>query len=422
MAMFMDLPSEVCENILLNLGPVLIVRFQRVCRAARALVRASVKLQYILACFRAGVVDCPSGTRFTTAEKLHRVRQWHAAWKRPTPDLRQETILRPKNGAFTIFQTSGPVFAQGLAPSVNEIEFYLPGSPLRNIQPQSWILSELPRHETFSFEWYLDLLVLVQRSNDQVTLYFLSCTSGAPHPLASKLSVSLALEDTDDTFSTFHLVISGDLILCQLRDRRDPGGEKWVLNWRQGSVLLNLTTPLDPMSWDCAILDSQYLLLTFGGVDDDDWKPHVLAIFDCHSPPRGKRLSIPDDLNFAVLSLQLPLLDANHQYVASWRPQCLSSSFEALPERIDGLTFRAMAPPRCACMCRGYRRPVHSKREAARPLDPRVAPHTVGGALAWRAFSAPSAVADICTVLQARLYRTRVWGGPRPQIRDDHSA
>ena len=42
---------------------------------ARALVQDSVKLQYILACFRAGVVDCPSGTLFTTAEKLARVQQ-----------------------------------------------------------------------------------------------------------------------------------------------------------------------------------------------------------------------------------------------------------------------------------------------------------------------------------------------------------
>ncbi|GJE94157.1 F-box protein [Phanerochaete sordida] len=337
MAMFTDLPNELCEAILSALNPVVIARFQRVCRAARALVRSSVALQYKLACFRAGVVDCPAGLRSSTAERLVRVRGWHAAWKRP----RWRHIHLPPLTAHPC--TSGPVFAQRAAQDPTSIAFFLLGSPLRSAGLHSWTLTGLPEYITFAFDWYLDLLVVVERTDARhVTLHFLTCTTGHPHPLAASPSTCVALSDD---LGNLKLVIGGSLVLCQHISRYGRWIERWVFDWRGGSLLLSLVTTesdMRMMGQDSTLLDSRYLLVTVDVTNDA--KSPVLAVFDCYNVPRDRQLTLPADIGSASILLDLPLLDWM-KWAAIYRVDCRPFSHEALPKQTRGFAFRPVAPP-----------------------------------------------------------------------------
>ena len=78
----------------------------------------------------------------------------------------QKRDLPPYDGDKSLVCVSGPVCARQaskLKPHV-AIEFNKLSSPSRGVTATSWRLNSLCDHDTFAFDYYQDLLVLVERS------------------------------------------------------------------------------------------------------------------------------------------------------------------------------------------------------------------------------------------------------------------
>ena len=120
-------------------------------------------LQHKIECFLAGVVEGNLSATESLKDRLAAVRTWRSAWR--TMQWTEKHSVR-KVFDVGISEISGSVYAKSvpLPPSDDEhsLEFYRLGSRLRGVSEKQWTLDNLPEHETFTFDYEEDLLVLVQ--------------------------------------------------------------------------------------------------------------------------------------------------------------------------------------------------------------------------------------------------------------------
>ncbi|GJE99773.1 F-box protein [Phanerochaete sordida] len=345
---FQDLPLEVCVSIFHHLPALDVVRLEQVSTEFRKLVRESVTLQYKIECFLCGVVDQTPGTH-TVADKRRSLKFWHQRWKRPG-----FTEVCEFSGYLGKGYVSGPIFAQACRDSIDEqcssIEFYAFDAPLRGVRDRDWVLSNLNVNYNFAIDWYQDLLVVVESSEDSrdFIVRFLTCTTGSVHPAAEQETFQLMLP-VESTSQDFKLQICGDLLMLQYEYFGRMFIEMWAIDWRKGRLLLQLGEDHDvddvvTVPVDCALIDSRYVLVALTG---DSQTPALVGL-DCYQMPAGvSRLVLEGIMQNALFVLELPrVLPGHFSDDLRLSVACNPHSPHALPSQMDDSTvFRAAGAP-----------------------------------------------------------------------------
>ena len=132
----------------------------QVSRLSKWLVDNSRPLQYKIACFHAGVVDCCTTTPYTTKDKLELLAAWREAHTNVEltwcPEVRMPRAT-PSDSAF-----SGPIYAARDVNSKATIRFQQFPSDLRDLEAKSWTLDLATNCEAFKCDYYQDLLVVLE--------------------------------------------------------------------------------------------------------------------------------------------------------------------------------------------------------------------------------------------------------------------
>ncbi|GJE99761.1 hypothetical protein PsYK624_160320 [Phanerochaete sordida] len=253
------------------------------------------------------------------------------------------------------FCISGPVLAQAASDvkPYTAIEFYALKSKIRGTEPRIWTLDDLPEFETFCFDWYQDLLVLVESPDDEddyeVLLYLLQCTTGEEHP--DNLYGSLYLElPTEGVDGWFHVQVCGGLVAVHYEYGDHLFFELWVFDWRENRLLLHLGVDEESPKeerWkphDFALLDSRHVVVSTGSNSPQQ----ILAVFDCYSDnlPIHERLLFTTAVSrYASLVLELPplipVLLKELFVTLHCNPDCPS----ALASQVANAPFRAGGSP-----------------------------------------------------------------------------
>ncbi|KDQ64393.1 hypothetical protein JAAARDRAFT_28021 [Jaapia argillacea MUCL 33604] len=177
----LGLPSELIVLILACLDLQTLLKCKQSCRFLKSLIEENLSLQYKIELSVAGMEDGRNCT-LSVAERLSRLKRLQQSWL----ELRwseEQTLVKSSR---RVWEIAGGVW--GCTTGPRGLFFAQLPSVLRGISSREWSIQDVGfTIRDFTIDPSQDLLVILELSNSAGhprSLYFLSLSSGRPHPLS----------------------------------------------------------------------------------------------------------------------------------------------------------------------------------------------------------------------------------------------
>ncbi|KAI0063933.1 hypothetical protein BV25DRAFT_1914982 [Artomyces pyxidatus] len=277
-------PDDAVLEILENLEYKSLLACQTTCRRLRALVAASVSLQYKIELAACGMVDGPRGSQtLDVTERLRRLRLYDTAWRQLAWTGR--SALPYLVGRYPPPTSGGPslFFTYGHDVDI-EVEAILHiSSELRGVKERH---ISFPVHTSHNMllDPSQDLLAIAPTSTFPVLPHrcqLLSLSTGEAHFLASILDPCANIGERT------LIEIRGDLILEGIRP--DPESSDWdyyVWNWRTGDMVSTMPslTHNGSMCNHARFLDNNHILV-LGTAEWYEGRPSCIRVIPIAASP-----------------------------------------------------------------------------------------------------------------------------------------
>ncbi|KAJ7228701.1 hypothetical protein GGX14DRAFT_414427 [Mycena pura] len=232
--MLQNLPAEVIEATCHLLDARSISSFTQVSCRYHRIIQQSSALQYNIRLERAGLRDVQSPTsRHESATRLKMLTAYQAAWA--NFDCQSAAVTIEMEGSY--WELVGNVIGTC---SSGRFSFYRIPSPLRNVPPAQWSITDLPVEvNDFSMDLSQDLLLVVDISSQALVIHLLSLQTGRPHSLARSPRLSRdVVESTAYSHHNFQIRIFGEYvgIMADLDDENTEYSELQIWNWKTGDL------------------------------------------------------------------------------------------------------------------------------------------------------------------------------------------
>ncbi|KAF8589154.1 hypothetical protein K439DRAFT_1629060 [Ramaria rubella] len=269
---YFALPVELIIRVLRFLPFKDIVICSGVSRQFREVIETSSTLEYILELGLCGLVESDPGN-FTTAERLHRLREREYAWSTLTWKSSKKV---PVDQKYIFWELCGGFFIGGYIRKnttlryrrgldmidIFDLESHAQEEPAKRIQLEKTFYN-------FCVDPGQDLLILVDEPPTAPKFWFMhirSLSSGLAHPKAAQpiTEVSVA-HDNWPSYNDFPGAVDVQVLECMVlyTQHRGPGGSGGisVINWNTGTEVFR-SLPVLPR-WCCTLLSDTELLIAW---------------------------------------------------------------------------------------------------------------------------------------------------------------
>ncbi|KAG9008581.1 hypothetical protein FRB93_006500 [Tulasnella sp. JGI-2019a] len=275
--MLVALPTELLIKVLALLPWQTLLLVKRVARMLNVLITETVLLTYIVELGSSSMVDGPSG-RFTTADRLVKLRRLREGWKAPEEASRTAitftqviTAYDLQKGVLTIGHGNDETW------TTLSLRYYRLDSRVNEVVSENWCFIGLGEGaRDYTTDPAQDLVVLLEefdaRDPSLCRFHLRTMSTGTPHPLAKapvlRGRTKYLTRDVEGRFDYF-LVLRGKLLACGCTLTSEDQGEistnLWIWDWPSGALVFTLDsklhasfTFLDDQSFALAINDSAY--------------------------------------------------------------------------------------------------------------------------------------------------------------------
>ncbi|GJE97957.1 F-box protein [Phanerochaete sordida] len=290
------LPVELLERVLDELPALEVLNANLVCRGWHDLIHSSLRLQFKIECFIAGIENNPNSLSISLLERTERVKQWKRAWKRLDWSEKQCTSSQiPHVGLWEDlddFQVVGS-YLGGFNPNGgNDFVFHRIGSETRNVSAQQRSVtgtlepSMTCRDWAFSPEEDLIAVLRVHGDTAEADVVFYTMTTGDMHPEASSPTLPLNLDlPVPDGDSLASLLLCQDRVIILTEDHDSGRIELQVYDWKCGNMLASLHSNrrMETICLDhAAFLSRDVILLATTGTNQRERSDFLIAIELCN--------------------------------------------------------------------------------------------------------------------------------------------